>query len=365
MHPFHDLKAGYLAQQAEILAAVKRTLDSGRYILGAEVAAFEQEFARYLGLPHVIGTANATESLQLALLALDIGAGDDVVVPALTAAPTAMAVSAVGARPVFADIDPATYSLSARSLERALTPRTRAVIPVHLYGQCAAMDDLAAVLAERSVPIIEDCAQAHGAKDRGRMAGSMGVIACYSFYPTKNLGAFGDAGAVATADDRLAEALRRLRNYGQVENYDFYKPGLNSRLDELHAAILRVRLKVLEQGNARRRLHAERYRAGVKNPRITLPVERAGCHHVYHQFVVRCAARDRLRAHLRERAIETLIHYPRALHLATAFAGRSYYAERPIESERAVAEIVSLPIYPEMPEAMQADVIAALNAFSG
>jgi dTDP-4-amino-4,6-dideoxygalactose transaminase len=276
-----------------------------------------------------------------------------------------MAVCAVGARPVFADIDPGTYTMSARSLERALTPRTRAVIPVHLYGQCAPMDEIAAVVASRKIPIIEDCAQAHGAKDRGRMAGSMGLIACYSFYPTKNLGAFGDAGAVATRDAKVAESLRRLRNYGQIENYDFYKPGLNARLDELHAAMLRVRLKVLDQGNTRRRLHAERYREGVKNTRVVLPVERPGAHHVYHQFVVRCATRDRLRAHLQERGIETLIHYPRALHLATAFEGRSHYAERPVECERAAAEIVSLPIYPEMPEAMQADVIAALDQFAG
>lgn len=363
MHPFHDLKSSFLAQEDEILAAVRRVLDSGWYILGREVAAFEQEFARYVGVPHMIGTANATESLQLALMALDVGPESEVIVPALTAAPTAMAVCATGATLVFADIDPLTFTLDPAALAGALTSRTRAVIPVHLYGQCADLDAIAAALRGSRIPIIEDCAQAHGARDRGRMAGTVGALSCFSFYPTKNLGAFGDAGTVATGDAALAERLRRLRNYGQIDGYDFVQPGLNSRLDELHAAILRVKLERLDANNARRRLHARRYRDGITSSRVTLPVEREGAHHVYHQFVVRCADRDRLREHLRERGIETLIHYPRALHQVQAFAGRSRFAKRPVECERAAAEIVSLPIYPELPEAAQEAAIAAVNAF--
>ncbi|HTE05066.1 MAG TPA: DegT/DnrJ/EryC1/StrS family aminotransferase [Planctomycetota bacterium] len=395
--PFHDLLAGYRLQEQELLAAVKRVLESGHYILGPEGAAFEAEFARYLGVEHVIGVANATEALQLALLALDVRPGDEVVIPALTAAPTAMAVLAVGAVPVLADIEPATFTMDPASLRACLSERTRVVVPVHLYGQCADMDGLSAVLREAAaagltraagpsgappdgpaatlppaaasagaaapLPILEDAAQAHGARFRGRMAGSMGAVAAFSFYPTKNLGTYGDGGALSTRDAALAARLRRLRSYGQVDGYDFSEPGINARLDELHAALLRVRLAVLDRGNELRRRNAQRYRDSVRCARVALPVERATGHHVWHQFVVRCEERDALRAHLAAAGVETLIHYPRALHRMTALAGRARWPAVPAEAERAAAQILSLPIYPELPVEHQDAVIAALNAF--
>ena len=361
---FHDVRAGYRAQAAGLLASVRRVLESGRYILDREVERFEREFARYLGVPHVVGTSSATAALELALRVLDVGSGHEVVVPALTAPATAMAVVAVGARPVFADIDPTTYTMAPAALERALSRRTRAVIPVHLYGQCADMAAIGRRAATAGVPVIEDAAQAHGARYRGRPAGSIGRLACFSFYPTKNLGAYGDAGAVATRDGALAARLRRLRTYGQSGAFAFGEPGLNARLDELQAAILRVKLRRLERGNVRRRAHAARYRRGIRVAGITLPVEAPGCRHVYHQFVVRTAVRDRLRAHLAARGIETLVHYPRALHQLAAFQGRARIVAQPREAVRAAAEVLSLPIYPELPPSVLRAVIAAVNAFA-
>jgi len=363
-HAFHDLRAGYRANATRILSAVRRVLESGRYILGPEVEAFEAGLAGYLGVPHVVGTGSGTDALELVLRALDVGPGDEVVVPALTAAPTAMAVCAVGARPVLVDIDPATYTMAPGALRQALGARTRAVIPVHLYGQCADMEAIQAAIGNRDVAIIEDAAQAHGARDRGRLAGSIGRAGCFSFYPTKNLGAFGDAGAIATRDAALAERLRSLRSYGQAAGYDFLEPGRNARLDELHAAVLHVKLRSLDRVNARRRRHAARYRAGVRSPSIVLPRERPDGLHVYHQFVVRSPERDRLRAHLVAHGIETLVHYPRALHQMRAFMGRARSVERPIEAERAAAEILSLPIYPELPPRTLAATIEALNGFA-
>ncbi|MBL8841030.1 MAG: DegT/DnrJ/EryC1/StrS family aminotransferase [Planctomycetes bacterium] len=363
--PFHDLRASFLAQRDAIRGAVERVLDGGWYILGREVAAFEEEFARFCGAKHALGIGNATEALQVALLALDVKPGDDVVVPALTAAPTGMAVCAVGARPVFADIDPATFTVTAATVERALTPRTKVVIPVHLYGQCAEMEPLLALARSRGLPLLEDCAQCQGAKDEGRPAGTMGVAGAWSFYPTKNLGAFGDGGALTCQDDALAARMKRLRNYGAIEGYDFVEPGLNARLDELHAAILRVKLATLAANNDQRRATAARYRAEIRNPAVTLPIERPGAFHVWHQFVVRCAARDRLRAHLAERGLETLIHYPRAMHQMQAFVRHGHAPVEPREAARAAAEILSLPIYPELPTAQVDAVIAAVNAFRG
>jgi dTDP-4-amino-4,6-dideoxygalactose transaminase len=362
--PFHDLRPSFTAQREAILAAVERVLDGGWYVLGREVEAFEREFATFAGVDHVLGVANATEALQLAFLALDVKPGDDVVVPALTAAPTAMAVCAVGARPVLVDVDPRTFTLDPSLVERALTPRTKVVVPVHLYGQCATMEPLLDLARRRELAIVEDCAQCHGAQERGRPAGTMGSVAAWSFYPTKNLGAFGDGGALSTQYAPLAERLKRLRNYGAIAHYDFAEPGLNSRLDELHAAILRVKLTTLAENNERRRDHARRYRESLTNPLVTLPHERPDALHVYHQFVVRCERRDELRTRLARRGVETLVHYPRALHQMQAFqSGRAHVPFEPKEAARAAAQIVSLPIYPEMPRAQQDAVIAAVNEF--
>ncbi|MGQ0551803.1 MAG: DegT/DnrJ/EryC1/StrS family aminotransferase [Planctomycetota bacterium] len=397
--PFHELRAGYFAQEQQILAAVRRVLESGHYILGAEVEAFEREFAQWLGVPHVVGVANATDALQLMLLALDVKPGDEVVIPALTAVPTGMAVLAVGATPVLVDVDPATLTMDPAALRGALSPKTRVVLPVHLYGQCADMDALAQTLQQysRSTPrppaaaasagapaapvLLEDAAQAHGALDRGRMAGGIGLMGAFSFYPTKNLGTFGDGGAISTRDAALAERLRRLRMYGLVAGYEANEAGINSRLDELHAAILRVRLTTLEAGNAARREHAARYDAaldaaldaapaalpdGARAARkITRPVERQGARHVYHQYVVRSPRRDALREHLAARGLQTLIHYPRALSGMTVFRQRGRIPAPCTQAERAAAEVLSLPIQPELARRHQDEVIEALLSFKG
>lgn len=364
-YPFHELKASFVAQRREILDAVERVLDGGWYILGKEVQAFEAEFARWTTAKHAIGTANATESLSIGLWALGVRPGDEVVVPALTAAPTAMAVVMTGAVPVFCDIDPSTYLMDPRHLEKVISPRTKVVIPVDLYGQCADYDAIAAVIGARPIAIFEDASQSHGAKDKGRVAGTFGKVAAFSFYPTKNLGAFGDGGAVTTNDDGVAERVRRLRNYGFIDGYDCVTPGMNSRLDEIHAAMLRVKLKTLDQGNERRRFHARRYFNEVKNAAITLPKVRDGAEHVFHQFVVRTKERDRLRAHLLEHGIETLIHYPRAIDEMQCFKPSVDPAKKPREAARAAAEIVSLPIFPEMPAEQQDRTIQAVNAYRG
>ena len=375
--PFHDLLAGYRAQEQEILAAVRRVLESGHYILGREVAGFEAEYAAFLRVPHVVGVASATEALQVALLALDVRPGDEVCIPALTAAPTAMAVLAVGATPVLVDVDLATCTMDPASLAAALSERTAVVVPVHLYGQCADLDAIARVVHERTangtaggvtrrpVAILEDAAQAHGATDKGRLAGSMGRLAAWSFYPTKNLGTFGDGGALSTTDAALAARCKRLRMYGQVEGYDFAEPGLNARLDELHAAILRVRLTKLAANNATRQATAARYLREIRNPAVTLPAVRAGCEHVWHQFVVRCEQRDALAAHLAARGLQTLVHYARALSQMTALKERAVVRQPPRRAEQAAAQVLSVPIYPEMEPGHAEEVIAAVNEWRG
>jgi len=375
--PFHDLLAGYRAQEAEILEAVRRVLESGHYILGREVAAFEAEYAALLHVPYVVGVASATEALQVALLALDVRPGDEVCIPALTAAPTAMAVLAVGATPVLVDVDLDTYTMDPASLATALSERTAVVVPVHLYGQCADLDAIARVVHERAasgsaggvtrrpIAILEDAAQAHGATDGGRPAGSMGRLAAWSFYPTKNLGTFGDGGALSTSDAALAARCKRLRMYGQVEDYDFAEPGLNARLDELHAAILRVRLTRLATHNATRQATAARYLHEIRNAAVALPAVRHGCEPVWHQFVVRCERRDALASHLASRGLQTLVHYARALSQMTALKERAVVRQPPRRAEQAAAQVLSLPIYPEMEPGHQDEVIAAVNDWRG
>jgi dTDP-3-amino-3,4,6-trideoxy-alpha-D-glucose transaminase len=302
-------------------------------------------------------------ALELALRALGVGAGDEVVVPALTAVPTAMAVVAVGAVPRLADVDLGTFTLDPASLAREITPATRAVIPVHLYGQCADMAAIEALASCHGLALVEDAAQAHGAAVGGRRAGTLAPLAAWSFYPTKNLGAYGDAGALTTDDEALAERLRRLRNYGNRGGFDFVEPGRNERLDDLQAAVLRVKLRHLDAWNARRRAHAARYRAALADLPLALPVERGDAFHVYHQFVVRSPARDALRAHLAARGVETLVHYPRALSEIEGLAGRVRYRERPRRAEEAARTVLSLPIYPELPPEHLERTLDALRSF--
>jgi dTDP-3-amino-3,4,6-trideoxy-alpha-D-glucose transaminase len=281
----------------------------------------------------------------------------------MTAVPTAMAVLSVGATPRLVDVELGTCLMDPASLARELGERARAIVPVHLYGQCADLDAIGALAAERGIPVLEDCAQAHGARDRGRPAGAVGLASAWSFYPTKNLGAFGDAGALATGDGALAERFARLRNYGNRGGFDFVEPGRNERLDDLQAAILRVKLRRLAEGNERRRAHAAHYREALAESGVALPVERKDAHHVYHQFVVRCDRRDALREHLAAAGVPTLVHYPLALQDVEALRDRVVFRDVPVRAAEAARTIVSLPIYPELPPDHQQQVIAAISSF--
>jgi dTDP-3-amino-3,4,6-trideoxy-alpha-D-glucose transaminase len=360
MIPFHDLAAQYRAHREAIDAAVARVLAGGAYVLGEEVRAFERDYAAWAGAGFAVGVGSGMAALELLLLACGIGPGDEVAVPAMTAVPTAMAVLSVGAVPRLVDVDLATCLIDPAALEHECGERTRAVIPVHLYGQCADMAAIGAIAARRGLAVIEDCAQAHGARDQGRAAGTIGAGGAVSFYPTKNLGAFGDAGAVVTNDAALAERVARLRNYGNRGGFDFVEPGRNERLDELQAAVLRAKLPQLDGWNERRRANAARYREALAGAPVVLPVERPGAHHVYHQFVVRTDRRDALRDRLAARGVPTLVHYPLALHQVEALRGRAVCREKPLRAEEAARTIVSLPIYPELPPEHQQRVVEAL-----
>jgi dTDP-4-amino-4,6-dideoxygalactose transaminase len=341
-----DPKAGYLAAAAEIEAAVHRVLQSGQYILGAETEAFEKEFAAYLGVGGCVGVANGTDALELALRAAGIGPGDKVLTVANTVTATASAIYATGATPIFADIDPATMLISAKAVEELLTelrdPRIKALVPVHLYGQAADMPRLMELAQTHHLVVIEDCAQAHGAIVGGRKAGAWGQLAAFSFYPTKNLGAFGDGGAVAGNDPNLLEKLRLLRQYGWRRRYVSDLHGRNSRLDELQAAILRVRLGRLDLENAHRAGLAARYLERLAGSTYQLPVTAPGGAHVWHQFVVRTAKRDEVKSRLEQQGVLCGILYPVPIHRQPAFhiAGLTL-----TETERACAEVLCLPMH--------------------
>jgi dTDP-4-amino-4,6-dideoxygalactose transaminase len=345
---FLDLRGHVGALRGEIDAALARVLDSGRFILGPEGEALEAELASRLQAPHCVAVANGTEALQLALEALGVAAGDEVVTSPLTAAFTGLAILRAGARPVFADVDPATLNLAPDAVARALTPRTRAVMPVHLYGHPADLGPLLALSRERGLAVVEDACQAVGALYDGRPVGCLSGIGALSFYPTKNLGALGDGGAVLLDDAQRARRVRMLRNGGQGDRYRHEVVGLNSRLDEMQAAILRVGLRHLPAWTARRRELAAVYFRELADAKVTLPLERPYATAVYHLFVVRHPRRDALMARLKERGVETLIHYPIPLHLQPAFAslgGRP--GDCPV-AETAAREILSLPLHPGM-----------------
>ena len=352
--PQTDPHANYLAHRTEIDAAVSQVLDSGRYILGRQVAAFEQEFAAYLGVGHTVGVANGTEALELALRACDIGPGCTVYTVSHTAVASVAAIERCGARAVLVDVDLATFTMDPNCLEDALQLHpgqadTRgAVIPVHLYGQPADMAAILEIARRHDLWVIEDCAQAHGALIGDRKAGSLGHLAAFSFYPTKNLGALGDGGLVATDDAGLAARLRMLREYGWRERYVSDVPGINSRLDELQAAILRVKLPYLDGENAHRNLLAQEYDRLLNAADIVLPATRAGVSHVYHQYVIRSDHRDSLRAYLQEQGVGTLVHYPVPIHRQPAYAGRLPTGGGLPHTDALAGEIVSLPMYPEL-----------------
>ncbi|HVG21866.1 MAG TPA: DegT/DnrJ/EryC1/StrS family aminotransferase [Blastocatellia bacterium] len=363
--PFLDLRETYLEIKDELDSAFARVMSSGWYILGREVKAFEEEFAAYCGARHCVGVGNGLEALQLILRACGVGAGDEVIVPANTYVATWLAVSNTGAMPVPVEPVEGTYNLDPERAEAAITPRTRAILPVHLYGQPADMDPINEVARGRGLKVIEDAAQAHGSRYGGRRAGSLGDAAGWSFYPTKNLGAYGDAGAVTTDDDELAERVRLLRNYGSKQKYYNEEKGINSRLDELHAAMLRVRLKRLDAWNSRRAAIAKIYLDELKETGLVLPVIAAGSDPAWHLFVVRSGRRDRFQQHLRSAGVGTLVHYPVPPHLQEAYKDLAYSAGSFPITEAIHREILSLPMGPHLSETDAARVVEAARSFKG
>jgi dTDP-4-amino-4,6-dideoxygalactose transaminase len=361
--PFLDLKAPYLELQRELDGAYRRVMGSGWYILGAEVEAFERDFAAYCGASHCIGVGDGLDALVLILRGYGLGPGDEVIVPANTYIASWLAVSDVGATPVPVEPDTRTFNIDTGRIAAAITSRTRALMPVHLYGQPAEMDAIRALARDHGLKIVEDAAQAHGATFNGKRAGSLGDAAGFSFYPGKNLGALGDGGAVVTSDDELADRVRLLRNYGSRKKYYNEVKGFNSRLDSIQAAFLRVKLQHLEQWNKRRREIAAHYLRELATPELTLPAVAPGTDPVWHVFVVRHPERDALQTHLANAGIGTLIHYPVPPHLARAYRELGFQqGDFPI-TESLANTVLSLPIGPHLPDKSWKAVVDATRAF--
>lgn len=358
-------RAQYLAHREEIDEAIARVLSNGRYILGPEVQAFESEFAEFCETRDAIGVGSGTEALHLALAALGIGAGDEVITVSHTAVATVSAIRLLGAIPRFVDVDPDTMTMAPDRLAAAVSERTRAIIPVHIYGQPAELDPILEIASRHSIPVIEDCAQAHGARYRGRRVGSIGLLGCFSFYPTKNLGALGDGGAVVTSDPNLAQRLRLLREYGWAERYISHIEAWNSRLDELQAAILRVKLRYLDADNDHRRTLAARYRELLAGSPLTLPPHLDHAPAVYHLFAVRTPHRAALQRHLEASGVQALVHYPAPVHLQPAYARFAAEGDPLPVTERLAREELSLPMYPELPASDVARVCDVSRAFEG
>jgi dTDP-4-amino-4,6-dideoxygalactose transaminase len=362
--PWASPLAQYRARQAPIQSAIDRVLNSGTYILGAEVEAFERAFAEFCGGGYGVGVGSGTDALILGLKALGIGPGDEVITVSHTAVATVAAILAVGAAPVLVDIDKVYLTLDSAALDHAATPRTKAVIAVHLYGQAADLDPILSFTRGRKLALIEDCAQACGGRYRGRRLGSFGDIGCFSFYPTKNLGAIGDGGIVLTREPEIAERVRRLRQYGWDDGRQTREPGLNSRLDSLQAAILRAKLPYLDEDNARRGAIARRYERGLHGLPITTPRKRASAEHVYHLYVVACAQRDALMPCLAQHQIGCAIHYPVPVHRQHGYAERVILSSAGLPvTERVCQQILSLPLYPELSDADVDSVISTIRSF--
>jgi dTDP-4-amino-4,6-dideoxygalactose transaminase len=361
--PIVELKSQYRAHQAELDGAIREVLEASWFILGQQGEAFESEFAAYCGASQAVGVGSGTEALHLSLLACGVGPGDEVITVPNTAVPTVCAIDFAGATPVFADIDTETFNLDPSDLKRRLTPRTKAIVPVHLYGQPADMEPIADFAHRHGLRVVDDAAQAHGAEYRGRRIGTLADATAWSFYPSKNLGAYGDAGAVTTNDPEVAQRIRMLRNYGEEQRYYHSIRGFNSRLDEIQAAILRVKLRHLDEWNDRRRAIAARYREAIHHPGVRLPSKAPWARHVFHLFVIRARQRDALREHLLAREIGTQIHYPLPVYRQEAYAHLDVPAGDCPEAERAAAEVLSLPLYPELTDAQVDAVVEAVNDF--
>ena len=362
--PQLDLAAQYTAIGGEIRAAIEKVLASQHFVLGSEGASFEQEVARLCGVAHGVGLASGTDALILALRACGVRPGDEVLLPSFTFVATGSAVSALGAKPVFADIRPETYNIDPAEFERRVTPRTRALVVVHLYGLPADMDPILAFAKARGLPVIEDNAQAIGASYKGIRTGALGDAACFSFYPTKNLGAYGDAGLVTTNSAELAARIRTLRNHGQTEKYLSSEPGWNSRLDELQAAILRVKLRHLSNWQRARQANAVEYTRLLNQiPGVMPPIAPEGFEHVFHQYTIRIERRDALQQFLSERKIASTVYYPHPLHLQPLYASVSHKRGDFPHTERAAQEVLSLPMYPELRKEQIARVVEAIAEF--
>lgn len=358
--PWIDLQEQYRAIRGEIQDAVMRVLDAGQYVLGPEVTAFEQEFAAFVRAEHAVAVNSGTSALHLALLAAGVGPGDEVITVSFTFIATVSAIEYCGATPVLVDIEPQSFTMDPAAVERAITPRTKAILPVHLFGQSADLEPLLALARAHGLRVIEDAAQAHGAEYQGRRVGALGDLGCFSFYPTKNLGAYGEGGLVTTNDAALAAQVRLLRDWGQARKYQHVVKGFNFRMEGLQGAILRVKLRYLEQWTAMRRQVACWYGAGLDG--VVLPVEMAGRKHVYHTYTVRVPGggrRDLLQQQLAAAGVGTAIHYAVPVHLQAAFANLGYGAGSMPESERAAGEVLSLPMWPELKEADVARVVRA------
>lgn len=362
MIPFFDLKKQYESIKAEIDAATARVYTGGWFILGPEVEAFEQEFAQYVGVKHGIGVGSGTDALHLALRALGIGKGDEVITVPNTAVATVAAIELAGATPVLVDVQKDSMTMNADAFAAAITPQTRAVIPVHLFGQAADLDPIIGIARQYRLAVIEDCAQAHGATYRGQRVGSYGDIAAFSFYPTKNLGAYGDGGALVTNDRRLAEKVKLLRQYGWRTRYESEISGVNSRLDELQAAVLRVKLNHLDEWNRARRARAAVYTELLSGRRVQPPTEMLYGEHVYHLYVTQSPLRDDLATYLKQREIGTAIQYPTPIHLQSAYTQLAKQGALPV-AERLARELLSLPLYPELPMEDVHTVAEAARAF--
>jgi dTDP-4-amino-4,6-dideoxygalactose transaminase len=365
MIPLVDLTAQYHSIKEEIDAAVLSTLESGHFILGPQVTKFEENVAAYLGVDFGVGLASGTDALILALRALNIGAGDEVLIPAYTFFATAGAVMSVGAAPVFVDIDPVTYQMDVAQIGERVTSRTKAIIPVHLYGHPADMDPILAIAREHGLKVIEDNAQAFGSTYKGQKTGSIGDIGCLSFFPTKNLGAYGDGGMVVTRDAALAERMRMLRTHGWKKKYYSEELGYNSRLDAIQAAILQAKFPHLDSWNEKRRALAGRYTEELSRLGVTVPVEREWGRHVYHLYIIRSDRRAELQAFLKEKGIASEVYYPLPPHLSTPCRKLGYQEGDFPHAERASRETLALPLYPEMTTAQQDDVIKAVREFTG
>lgn len=363
--PFLDLKAQYRTIKAEVEAAIQRVMDSQHFILGPEVEAFETEIAEYLQVKHAVSCASGSDALLLALMALDVGPGDEVVTTPFTFGATGLTIARLHARPVFVDIDPITYNIAPEKITRALTAETKAILPVHLFGMAADMDEIMA--AAKGVPVVEDAAQAIGARYAGKPVGGIGLCGCFSFFPSKNLGAAGDGGLLTTNDANFADKLRMLRNHGGRSKYESELIGMNSRLDALQAAILRVKLRYVDSWSEGRRRNAERYAKLFKKRSlehiVQLPRTGVNRNHIYNQYVIRVPRRDKLKVYLRERGVPSEIYYPIPLHLQRALAYLGYKPGDLPESEAASREVLALPVFPELTTEQQELVVDSIAEF--